>query len=117
MTWKTIKLVVLSTVGGAVVWWIVLGAVLGWVPAGNAERQADMRAQAAFRDALTPICVARFHADADKETKRQVLEELIAWQRSDFVKQQGWATMPGSAYPEVRIMEECARRILASSSL
>lgn len=117
MTWQTIKLVLLSAVGGAIVWWIVLGATLGWVPAGSAERQADNRAQVTFRDALAPICVAQFNEDADKETKHKLLKETSTWNRSDFIKQQGWATMPGSDYPETRITEECAKRILATKSL
>ncbi|ETX01757.1 hypothetical protein [Candidatus Entotheonella palauensis] len=117
MKWQTIKLVLISAVGGAIVWWIVLGMALGWVPAGSAERQAQDRAQVTFRDALTPICVAQFHADADKEVKHQRLKDTSNWKRSDFIKQQGWATMPGSEHPETRIAEECARRILATKSL
>ena len=117
MSWKTLKTVLWSAVGGAIVWWIVLGAVFGWVPAGSAERQAEIRAQAAFRNALTPICVARFQNDAEKETKRKALEEVSSWKRGDFVNTQGWATMPGSEYPEVRIAEECARQILALNTL
>ena len=117
MTWRTVKTVLWSAVGGAIVWWIVLGTVFGWVPAGSAERQATMRAQTAFRDALTPICVARFREDSEKETKRKALEEVSSWKRGDFVNAQGWATMPGSEHPEVRIAEECARQILALSAL
>jgi hypothetical protein len=117
MKWQTIKLVLLSAVGGAIVWWIVLGVTFGWMSAGSAKQQADDRAQTAFRDALAPICVAQFNEDTDKETKRKTLQEIINWKRSDFIKQQGWATMPGSEYPEVRITEECARRILTTKNL
>jgi hypothetical protein len=117
MKWQTIKLILLSAVGGALLWWIALGTALGWVPAGSAERQAADRAQIAFRDALTPICVAQFNLDADKLAKLKTLEETINWKRSDFIKQQGWATMPGSQYPEVRITEECARQILTAENL
>jgi hypothetical protein len=109
--------VLLSPIGGAIVWWIVLGVAFGWVPAGSAEKQADNRAQVTFRDALTPICVAQFNKDTDKETKYKLLKETSTWQRSDFIKQQGWATMPGNEYPETRITEECAKRILAPQGL
>ena len=117
MTWRTLKTVLWSAVGGAIVWWIVLGAVFGWMSAGSAERQAAMRAQAAFREALTPICVARFREDSDRETKHKALTEVSSWKRGDFVNAQGWATMPGSEHPEVRITEECAKQILALSTL
>src|SRR5688572_1529496 len=32
MKWKTVKTVLWSAAGGAVVWWIMLSAVLGWIP-------------------------------------------------------------------------------------
>lgn len=117
MKWQTIKLVLLSAVGGAIVWWVVLAVAFGWMPAGSAERQAENRAQATFRDALTPVCVAQFNADVDKEAKHKLLQEKSTWQRSDFIQQQGWATMPGSEHPETRIAEECAKRILESNSI
>ena len=117
MKWQTIKLVLLSAVGGALLWWIALGTTFGWVTAGRAERLAADRAQTAFRDALTPICVAQFNQDIDKLTKLKMLEETINWKRADFIKQQGWATMPGSEDPEVRIAEECARQILTAKNL
>ena len=117
MKWQTIKLVLISAVGGAMVWWIVLGAVFGWMPAGSAEQQAEDRAQVAFRDALTPICVAQFNADSEKEAKHKLLKEKNTWGHSDFIQQQGWATMPGSEHPESRIAAECAKRILATKSM
>ena len=116
MTWGTLKTVLWSAISGAIVWWIVLGSVFGWMPAGRAERQAATLAQAAFRDALTPLCLARCTGDADKVAKRKALAEARTWYRSDWVNTQGWTSMPGSEYPEVRIAEECARQILASST-
>ena len=100
MKWQTIKLVLLSAVGGAMVWWIVLGAVFGWMPAGSAERQAEDRAQAAFRDALTPICVAQFNADAEKEAKHKLLKEKNTWGHSDFIQQQAGRRCPAASIPK-----------------
>jgi hypothetical protein len=115
MTWQTIKTVLWSAIGGALVWWIVLGAVFGWMPAGTAEQKAGAQAEAAVRDVLTPICVARFQQDAEHETKLQALQEASSWKQADFVVQQGWATMPGYEAPEKRIAKACATHILAAN--
>lgn len=54
---------------GALVWWMVLGTLLGWMPAGGAEQQAVERANTAVLDVLTPICVARFHQDSESKAQ------------------------------------------------
>ena len=96
MTWRTVKTVWWSAVGGALVWWIVLGAVWGWVPPGSAEKQANEQAEAAVLDVLAPICVARFDQDVERDVKLAALQKENSWQRDDFVMKQGWATMRGS---------------------
>lgn len=40
MTWKMMKAVLWSAIGGALVWWIVLGTVFGWMSPGTAEKLA-----------------------------------------------------------------------------
>lgn len=71
--WQTIKIVLLSAAGGAIVWWIVLSAVFGWMTAGSAEKKAVERAEAAVLDALVPLCVAMFNEDGEKETKIEAI--------------------------------------------
>jgi hypothetical protein len=115
MTWQTMKTVLWSAVGGALVWWIVLGAVFGWMPAGSAERQAAERANTAVLDVLAPICVARFQQDGDREQKLAALQQEQSWQRDTFVSKQGWATMPGAEKPERGVAIECANQILAAN--
>jgi len=116
MKWQTIKTVLLSAIGGAIVWWIVLAAAWGWMSPGRAEQQASERAQAAVLDALTPICVANFQQDTDREAKLAALQEASSWSRNDYVVKQGWATMPGSDEPEQRITSACVGRILELES-
>ena len=116
MNWQTIKTVIWSAIGGALVWWIVLSAGLGWTSPGTVEQQASARAQAAVRDALTPICVAGFTHDTDHEAKLATLKAKSSWTRDDYVIEQGWATMPGSTEPERNIAQQCANRILAPAS-
>jgi hypothetical protein len=109
------KTVLWSAVGGALVWWIVLGAVFGWMSAGSAERKAAERANTAVLDVLAPICVERFQQDGDRSQKLTALQQEHSWQRDAFVTQQGWATMPGAEEPERGVARECANQILAAN--
>ena len=113
--WQTIKIVLLSAAGGAIVWWIVLSAVFGWMTAGSAEKKAEERAEAAVLDALAPLCVALFNQDGERETKLEALKKANTWEQDDFVIKQGWATMPDGEKPDPRVARECASRILATS--
>lgn len=115
MKLQTIKTVVWSAIAGALVWWIVLGAVFGWMPAGSAEKKAGDQAEAAVSAVLTPICVARFHQDAESETKLKALKDESTWKQAAYVVKQGWATMPGHDAPEQRIAKACANQILTAS--
>jgi hypothetical protein len=117
MKWQTMKTVLWSAAGGAVVWWIMLSAVLGWMPAGRAEKQAGVEAEAAVLDVLAPICVAQFKEDGDREQKLAAPKQENSWARDTFVIKQGWATMPGAEKPGDGVAVECANRILATSHL
>ncbi len=115
MKWQTIKTVVWSAIGGALVWWIVLAAVFGWMTAGSAEKQAGERAKVAVLDVLAPICVEKFNQDSDKEEKLEALKKENSWQHDAFVTKQGWATMAGAEEPERGVAIACANRILAAN--
>ena len=112
---QTIKIVLLSAAGGAIVWWIVLSAVFGWMTAGSAEKKAEERAEAAVLDALVPLCVALFNQDGERETKLEALKKASIWKQDAFVIRQGWATMPDGKKPDPRVARRCASRILATS--
>ena len=114
MKWQTMKTVLWSAVGGALVWWIVLGVAFGWMPAGTAEKKATDQVQAALLKVRAPICVAKFNLDSDQEKKIEALKQANSWAQDDFVEEQGWATMPGDEEPEDGVAAECARLILAS---
>jgi hypothetical protein len=115
MKLQTVKTVFWSAIGGALVWWIVLGAGFGWMSAGSADKKAGVQAEAAVLDVLTPICVERFHQDSENGAKLKALKESSTWNQADFVVKQGWATMPGNDAPENRIAKACATQILAAN--
>ena len=116
MNWSTVKTVLWSAIGGALVWWIVLSAGFGWMPAGSAEEQAVARANTAVLEVLTPICVASFHQDTEHAAKLKALQDVSSWNQADYVVKQGWATMPGNGTPENRLAKACANQILTVSS-
>lgn len=113
MNWKEkIKPLVWGAIGGAIVLAIIGFAWGGWVTGGTAKEMAKEKADKAVVDRLAPICVTQFQQDPNKEERLKELKELDSWKRSDFVKKQGWATMPGDKEPDTEVAGECARRLL-----
>jgi hypothetical protein len=102
--------------------WIVLGAVVlvlylgfsrgGWVTDSTSQSRSDTSVQAAVTARLVPICIAQFNADPAKDEKMIAFQELTnAGRRSTFVKEQGWATMPGEVDSDNKVVAECANQI------
>jgi hypothetical protein len=103
------------------VWGMVVGAIVllivifstGWVvTSGSAQAKAKQIAEKAVVDHLAPICVAQFLQDPNREERLKELKELDSWKRGDYVKEQGWATMPGEKEPDSKVADECARRLV-----
>ena len=102
----------------AVFWsWLLMVAVTmiigftwgGWVTGGTARQMAATRGEDAVVTRLTPLCVLRVKQDPKQEQKIKELKEISAWQQGEYVKKQGWATMPGEQEPESRVADACAK--------
>lgn len=115
--WDKAKLTKTST------FWIAVGAIIltlylgfsrgGWVTGGTAQQMAERTSQDAVIGRLAPICVAQFNQDPQKDQKLEELKGLTsAYQRSRYVIEQGWATMPGEARPDDKVAAECAQRLM-----
>ena len=103
-----IKPLVWGFVVGAIVLLIVVFAT-GWVvTSGSAQTRADEMAEKAVVDILAPICVVQFTQDPNKEERLKEFKEVDSWKRGDYVKNQGWATMPGAKEPNFKVAEKCA---------
>ena len=98
------------------VWGIVVGAIVllivifsaGWVVTnGKAEEIAEQ----AVVDRLVSICVKQFLEDPDKEERLKEFEAKRSWEREDYVKEGGWATMPDEISPDDRVADECAKQL------
>lgn len=102
-------------------WGAVVGAVamaivgfwaLGWTLGSTAERMAKDRAEAAVVDALTPVCVAQFEAQADAAAKLTDLKKIsTSWDQRSFIEKGGWATTPGSSTPNSAVASACAAKL------
>ena len=103
------------------VWGLVVGVIVllivifsaGWVTtSGSAQNKAEEMAEEAVVARLAPICVVQFLQDPEKDKKLKELKETSSWERDDYVKKQGWATMPGEKEPDSKVADECARRLV-----
>ena len=104
------------------VFWLMLGVIAltifvgfrwgGWVTSASAQSTATSAAQSAVIARLAPMCVAQFNLDPAKDTKLVELQGTSSYQRSAYVKAQGWATMPGETAPDNKVAEACARLLV-----
>ena len=84
----------------------------GWVTGGTARAMAEVTGEDAVVKRLAPICVALFNLEPDKDQKLKEMNEISAWQRTDYVRKSGWATMPGEAESDRGVASECARLLM-----
>lgn len=112
MTKENLKTFLQGAAVGAVV--LAVGALWGGLAMtkGSAMTLARAEAAAAVVDHLAPICAAQFARTADTKQMRKDLAAEQSWNRGDFVKAKGWATMPGSDTPNDDIARACADLIL-----
>lgn len=61
---------------------------------------------------LAPICVIQFNQDPEKAAKLEELKEASSYERRTFVRDQGWATMPGEERPDRAVADECVKLLL-----
>jgi hypothetical protein len=108
----------------AVVWACIASVIVtmivgftwgGWVTGGTAQKMADASGEDAIVRRLAPVCVLQFTQDTRKTQKLQGLKETGTWEQADFVKKQGWATMPGEREPDNKVAGECAKLLLLIS--
>ena len=102
--------------------WLAMGAVVitlfigfsrgGWVTGGTSQLNADAAAQRAVVERLAPICVTQFNQDPQRDQKLRNLKDInSAYQRINYVKDQGWATMPGETEADNDVANECVKQI------
>jgi hypothetical protein len=104
--------------------WIAVAAVTlaiflgfsqaGWVTGQTASIMSDRTSEDAVIARLAIICVAQFEQDEQKSEKMAELTEIsTATQRTIFVKNAGWATMPGDTEPDDKVARACAQQLVS----
>lgn len=107
------KMILFWTILGTIVLTIAVGFIWGgWVTGGGSLKAGELMGKDAVIERLVPICVAQFNQDPDKAVKLEELNGLSAYQRSQYVQDQGWATMPGEEKPDRKVAEACAKLIM-----
>jgi hypothetical protein len=97
---------------GAVIATLIVGFTWGgWVTGGTARAMAKETGEEAVVKRLAPICVVQFNHDPKKDQKAKELQGVNGWEKGDYIKKQGWATMPGEAEPDGRVADACAKLI------
>ena len=79
---------------------------------GTAEKAAVTMANDAVVQWLSSLCIAQFQQDAAKDGKLVELMALRHYQRANYVKDQGWATMPGDEAADPKVASECAKLLV-----
>jgi hypothetical protein len=105
------------------IFWICLAAIAvtmlvgfqwaGWVTGGSAQKAATTEANNAVVQRLSTICVAQFQQDPAKDAKLTELKAASSYQQGTYVKDQGWATMPGDEQADSKVASECAKQLAA----
>ena len=109
---EKIKTGLWSAIGGAIAGAIILAIIgfnwVGWVTGDTAQKMV----KDAVVDRLASIGVAQFQQDPNREERLKELKKIDSWKRGDYVKEKGWATMPGDKSPDSNVADECARRFM-----
>lgn len=106
------KPALMGAAAGAVALTIVAFSA-GWVvTAGTAEARAERQSVSAVVATLTPICVAQYKEMSATPAMLASLEKESSWKRGEFVRDQGWATMPGSDEPNSKVADACATELM-----
>ena len=87
----------------------------GWVTGGTARAAAETQAGDAVAKRLAPMCAVRAKADPATAQKLKELKDVSSYDRGEFVKKQGWATMPGEEGPDSRVADECVKLLVPNS--
>ena len=107
-----IKTGVVGAIVGAIIVMIIGFGWGGWVLGSTSQKNADTMIADALVARLAPMCLGQFNEDAEKDKKFKELQAKSRWERDNYVKEQGWATMPFEKEPDSRVAEVCAEQIL-----
>jgi len=80
----------------------------GWVTGKTADSNATMLVNAALVQAYGPVCIERFKHQPNVEAKWAELTKVDTWRRENYIKESGFATIPGATSPNSAVADACA---------
>ena len=112
LNWEKIKSFFWNAIIGAILISIVGFSWLGWVLESTANQMAKQMSEDAVIERLAEICVYQFSQDPEKDLKLKELKEKSSWNRGDYLKEQGWATLPGEEEPARGVADKCGELLM-----
>ena len=104
------------------VFWYLMAAIIltmivgfiwgGWVTDSTAKRLARETADDAVIERLASICVAQFNQAPGNGAKLEELKKASTYQRDDYVRDQGWATMLDEESPDRKVTDACVELLM-----
>ncbi|MDP2645508.1 MAG: hypothetical protein Q8P24_11245 [Desulfobacterales bacterium] len=111
----TITMGIWGAVGGAILAMIIGFNWGGWVLGSTARGMAVEMAEAAVARRLAPVCFDQFKRDPEKDMKLAEMKQKDTWGRTDYVKEQVWAKMPGEKESDREVARGCAELIMTAN--
>jgi hypothetical protein len=108
----------------SVFWYLIATMILtmivgfawgGWVTDSTAQRLARETAEDAVIERLASICVAQFNQAPGNGTKLEELKKASTYQRDDYVRDQGWATMLDEENADRKVVDACVELLMLIS--
>jgi hypothetical protein len=103
-------------------WGAAVGAILllilafstGWVvTSSTAKQNAEELAEKAIDKQMAEVCAYQFKQTTNSQKKIKKLEEMeYSWDRADYIKNHGWATMPGDDSVSSGVADNCAKILM-----
>jgi hypothetical protein len=110
------KTTVFWAVMASMVFTMIIGFTWGgWVTGGTAKKMAEAGGEEAVAKRLGLMCVVQFKLDGQKVQKLKGLKETGTWEQTEYVKKQGWATMPGEKEADSKVADECVKLLMLMS--
>jgi hypothetical protein len=85
----------------------------GWVTGGTAIQMATDAGARASAQMAAADCIVRFKNGPDASAQLATLKKAdSSYERTDLIKKEGWATMPGTKDPVEGAADICARNLM-----
>jgi alpha/beta superfamily hydrolase len=85
----------------------------GWVTGGTAMQMATDAGARASAQMAAADCIVRFKNGSEASAQLATLKKAdSSYERTDLIKKEGWATMPGTKDPVEGAADICARNLM-----